>query len=101
MADFEHQNRQSAAFPLNDLTRRLIRRAIEPVGVIDVRQTLELHARSDLWPGQRLELVDNLKRRYGVLEGAGGAAGIASPVAAAGLPFISPLQRMAAGSPVD
>jgi len=100
MANSEHQHGQSAAFPPNDLTRRLMRRATDPIGVIDVRHAVGLHARSDLWPAQRLGLLDNLKRRYGVLADAGGATGIAAPVAT-GLPFVSPLHRTAASSPVD
>lgn len=99
MKDSEHQDGQTVAFPVSDLTRRLLRRATEPIGVIDVRHATELHSRSGLWLGQRLELLDNLKSRYRLDQGAGGTAGAAA--VAGGMYFISPLQRMAATSPFD
>jgi len=95
MTDSEHQDRQTVAFPASNLTRRLLRRATEPIGVIDVRHPAELHSRSSLWLGQRLELLDNLKSRYGLDQGAGGAGGTGSPIAG-GMSLIAPLQRTAA-----
>jgi hypothetical protein len=89
MKDSEHEDVQAAAVPVSELTRRLLRRATEPIGVINVSHAAELHSRSSLWPGQRLELLDTLKSRYGLNLGAGGAAGLASPVAG-GVSFIAP-----------
>jgi len=94
MADAEYQDRRTIAFPENDLTRRLLRRATEPIGVVTVRHAAELHSRASIGLGPRLELLDNIKTRYG--PGAGGAAAAASPVG--GMSLIA-LQRMAAGPP--
>src|SRR5271166_4703062 len=77
MNDCERQDRQTAAVPAGDLTRRLLRRATAPIGVIDMRQASDLHLRTSLWIGQRAELLDNLKSRYGVDQGASGTAGTA------------------------
>ena len=96
MADAEYQDRRTIAFPENDLTRRLLRRATEPIGVVNVRHAAELHSRASIGLGPRLELLDNIKTRYGLGEGAGGAAAAASPVG--GMSLIA-LQRMAAGPP--
>jgi hypothetical protein len=100
MRYFERQDGQAVAFPVSDLTRLLLRRATGPIGVIDVRHPQELHSRSNLWLGQRLELLNNLKNRYGLDQDSGDTAGITSPVAG-GMSFIAPLQRMAATSPFD
>jgi hypothetical protein len=96
MKDSEHQDGQAVAFPESELTRRLLRRATEPIGVINVRQASELHSRT-LWIAQRAELLDNIKNRYGLGQGASNPAGIAAPA----MPFVSPLQAMAASSPFD
>jgi hypothetical protein len=87
----------SQTVPVSDLTRRLLRRATEPVGAIDVRHAVELHSRSSFGSAQRLELLEGLKRRYGLGQSAD-AAGHALPVA--GGPFTAALQRTAA-SPFD
>jgi hypothetical protein len=92
MTDSEEQAKPTAALPVSDLTRRLLRRATAPVGVIDTRHATELHARSRHWP--RLELLENLKSRYGFDQQAGGAAGAAMPVAGGGA-ITPPFQRMA------
>jgi hypothetical protein len=96
MKDSGHQDGQAVAFPESELTHRLLRRATEPIGVINVRQASELHSRT-LWMAQRAELLDNIKSRYGLDQGASNPAGIAAPA----MPFISPLQAMAASSPFD
>jgi hypothetical protein len=97
MTDSAGHDRQTVAFPMSDLTRRLLRRATEPVGAIDVRHAVELHSRSSFGSAQRLELLEGLKRRYGLGQ-SGDAAGHALPVA--GGPFTAALQRTAA-SPFD
>lgn len=61
----EQHDGQTVAFPVNELTRRLLRRASEPIGVIDVLHAAELHSRASLGVGSRLEFVNNLKQRYG------------------------------------
>jgi hypothetical protein len=98
MTDSADHDRQTVAFPVSDLTRRLLRRATEPIGAIDVRHAVELHSRSSLWSAQRSELLEGLKRRYGLGQ-SGGAAGHALPVA--GGPFTATLQRTAAARPFD
>jgi hypothetical protein len=98
MTDAADHDKRTVAFPISDLTRRLLRRATEPVGVVDVRHAGELHSRSSLWSGQRLELLEGLRRRYG-LDHTGGGPGHALPVAS-GRPFVEPLHRLAA-SPFD
>lgn len=98
MTDAADHDKRMGAFPVSDLTRRLLRRATEPVGVIDVRHAAELHSRSSSLSGQRLELLEGLRRRYG-LDPDGGAAGHTVP-AATGRPFVEPLHRMAV-SPFD
>lgn len=99
MTDVEHQNGDSVAFPVSDLMRRLLRRASEPVGVIDTRHAVELHARSSLLPTQRLDFLNNLKTRYGVESGGGGTAISASALGA--MPLVSPPERAGAASPFE
>jgi hypothetical protein len=107
MNDCERQDRQTAAVPADDLTRRLLRRATAPIGVIDMRQARDLHLRATLWIGHRAELLDNLKSRCGVDQGAGGTAGTAVTSNApfqttgAGRPDLAPAPPSAgrAGSP--
>ena len=96
MKDAEHQNGETLAFPVSDLTRRLLRRASEPIGVIDTRHAEKLHSRSSLLPAQRLEFLNNLKTRYGVEHGGGNAALNAYP--AGGMPLTSPVQKPGAAS---
>ena len=91
MSEPDQQDRPTGAFPVSDLTRRLLRRGSEPIGVIDTRHTVELHGRASLL-GRRTELLDGLKTRYGLAQNAGDLT--AAPAAA--MPFIAPFQRMAA-----
>jgi hypothetical protein len=97
MADSENQDRRAVVFPESDLSRRLLRRGTEPIGVVNVKHAAELHSRASIRLGARLELLDNFKNRYGLGQGTGGTAGTASAVAGS-LSLIAPLQRMAAGS---
>jgi hypothetical protein len=90
----EHRDEETAAFPVSDLAARLLRRANEPVGMIDVRQAAALHSRSNLSVGRRSELLNDLMARYGLDQG---ADGVAAPVAA-GTALEGPLQRKAAAA---
>lgn len=47
------------------LAERLLRRHAEPVGVIDVRQPQELHARTAGWVARRFGLLEHWRTRYG------------------------------------
>ena len=74
MGRAEHQDEGTSAFPVSDLAARLLRRASEPVGMIDVRQAAALHSRSSLSLGRRSELLNDLMARYGLDQGADGFA---------------------------
>ncbi len=92
MTDSEHQDAPTVAFPESDLTHRMLRRATEPIGVIDTRHANELHARASMLQGQRLALLDNFRDRYGL-----DSAGTASTVPpASDMSLIAPYQRLAA-----
>ena len=88
MKDQENQSGKAEAFPGGARLLRQLRRITEPIGVIDVRHAAVLHARSNLRPAQRLELLNNLKQRYGLgrdgVETADAARAVAMP-----LPFQS------------
>ena len=90
MTDAQSQAGLIGAFPLSDLGRRLLRRATAPIGVIDVRHAAALHSRASLWPSQRLDLLENLKLRYGLQQGPGGAAHLVARAASAA-PFAASL----------
>jgi hypothetical protein len=92
MRDLEHQSAEAPAYPVSELTRRLLRRAIDPVGVIDTRQAVELHSRSRLLPTQRLELLNDLNTRYGVEHSDGTATPSDSTAGSLLLP--SPWQKL-------
>lgn len=47
------------------LAERLLRRHAEPVGVIDVRQPQQLHARTAGWVARRFGLLEHWRTRYG------------------------------------
>jgi hypothetical protein len=48
------------------LSERLLRRATEPLGVIDVRYAEEKYFRIVRWLGRCTALLDHLRRRYGI-----------------------------------
>ncbi|HTR16330.1 MAG TPA: hypothetical protein VMI52_04770 [Acetobacteraceae bacterium] len=75
------------AVPVGALVRRLLRRASEPVGVVDVRHATTLHARASLPTLQRAAFVDALSSRYGQRRTA--AAGGSGPE----LPFLARVER--------
>ena len=80
MKDSEHQEGQTGPFPVSKLTRRLLRRATEPIGVINVRHAAELHSRSSLFLSPKREFVANLKTRYGVGESKGASTALGAPL---------------------
>ena len=84
-----HQNEESNSIPVSDLTRRLVRRATEPIGVIDTRHAFELHARSTVLPAQRLALAKEFATRYGVEPIRGGSENSTSTIE---MPLVSPKQ---------
>ena len=90
MSNLEHQNAETGPLPMSDLTRRLVRRATEPIGVIDTRHAFELHARSTVLPAQRLGLAKELATRYGVEPTDGGSQNNTFTV---DMPLVSPKQN--------
>jgi hypothetical protein len=84
---------------VSDLARRLLRRATAPIGVIDARHAAELHARASLWPVRRLELVNELKTRYGLAQNGGSMAASSMPLMAPpGMPDLFASPPVAAGT---
>jgi hypothetical protein len=61
------------AAPSTELADRLLRRATEPIGVIDVRRPRQQHARTAGWVAQRFALLDHWRTRYA------GDADVAAP----------------------
>ena len=100
MSDSEHHDRQKVAFPETDLTRRLLRRATQPNGVINLRPAAVLHSRSSFGLGARLEMLDSLKNRYGLAQATGAAVGNAS-LGPGAMPFVASSQRMSSSSAFD
>jgi hypothetical protein len=90
MTESEHQDARTIAFAESDLTQRMLRRATEPIGVIDTRHAIELHSRASILQGQRLALLDNFRGRYGL-----DSAGTASTAPASDMSLIAPRQRLA------
>jgi hypothetical protein len=94
MGRAEHQDEGTVTFSVSGLAAHLLRRANEPIGIIDLRQAERLHSRASLSLGRRSELLNDLKARYGVGHG---EDGVAAPIAG-GTTFDAALQRtLAAG----
>ncbi len=91
MGRAEHRDGATAAFPVSGLTARLLRRAKEPIGMIDVRQAAALQARASLFV-RRSELLNDLMARHGLDQG---SDGVDAPVAS-GTTLDAPLQRKVA-----
>src|SRR5688500_11334644 len=68
--------------PPMELAERMLRRRIEPLGVIDVRQPQQHYARTASWIARRFALLEHWKTRFGSDEDA--------PAANAGLVFATP-----------
>lgn len=88
-----------------DLAGRLLRRAAEPAGVIDVRQPQRIHERTAGWVARRFALLDHWRTRYGGEEQTAGIGGemifAAAPVhplkeVTGALPDVTTLARAAA-----
>jgi hypothetical protein len=97
MNNSEHQPVRPSLFPVTDLTSRLFRRASEPLGVIDVHQTEQMHARMPSWLLQRLELLDSFRTRYG-LDYVGSQTSVALSPAKERMPIVDTYQTAVSGN---
>jgi hypothetical protein len=65
MKDFDEQT--GGSFTDSAFAARLFRRVSEPLGVINVRHPEKLHARGTAFVGQRMEMLNTWKTRYGLI----------------------------------
>jgi hypothetical protein len=61
-------------FAASELADRLLRRATAPIGVIDVRHPLQLHARTAGWVAEKFGLLAEFNHRYGADQSAAAAS---------------------------
>jgi hypothetical protein len=91
-----------ASKPSFNLAERLLRRAAEPAGVIDVRQPQRIYERSAGWVARRFALLDHWRTRYGDQPATGGGDEMTFAVAPAlrassgAFPDVTTLARAAA-----
>jgi len=96
MKDSDDQDLGAGNFQESALIQRLLRRANEPIGVVNLRHAAQLGARTAGWIERRFELLDNWKTRYGLEQGAAGAGG--GPLSGTErIPPIGPFQSIAVG----
>ena len=100
MKDPGRQQARPDSFPATDLTDRLLRRANEPIGVIDTRQAEQLHRRTPGWFQQRFELLDNFRILYGIDRNASGSSPALS-TAPEHMPFVESYQAKASSRPLS
>ena len=68
MQDEKPQSGAGPAGVPTELAERLLRRASEPLGVIDLGAARQMHSRGDQWLAQRFELAYAISNRYGISE---------------------------------
>src|SRR5664280_400168 len=68
MEDSAKPSASEGYFPSTELTDRLLRRAQEPLGVIDTRPAEQIHTRTASWVAGKLDLLERYATRYGVVE---------------------------------
>jgi hypothetical protein len=68
MEDSAKPSASEGYFPSTELTDRLLRRAQEPLGVIDTRPAEQIHARTASWVAGKLDLLERYATRYGIVE---------------------------------
>ncbi len=95
MTNLERQDPPWGAFSESDLMRRLLRRATDPIGMINVHHSARLHLRSSFARNPSLELLEHFKHRYGL---GGARAGTSS---SADMSLTVPLQRLATSNQPD
>jgi hypothetical protein len=75
MNDSSEQPKEESAEPdqSSELTRRLLRRATKPAGVIDTIHTRRQYQKTYDWLSRRFSMLDRWKSRYGMADDAGGS----------------------------
>ena len=89
MQESSEQTRAGGSTVPTELAERLMRRATEPLGVIDMRPAEKLHARGSEWIAQRFSLLQQISARHGLAE---------TPLPAPAVPLPRPTDESAAAA---